>query len=483
MKNLLILLLHAFSISSYAQNWEFFPLDSLRCYDIGSHIPTKGIAFNDYHYTDYTQDQILINLNDFSKLREVPTEHFYPYYALFYITGNSILGNSISVDSKHSKLYFYNDSIPGLIQDSILFANNNQVGHRWTFLETEKLIATAVNLKFSYGETSEGQDSIKTIRVSVKRKDSPNDSFGYDFKIGKRFGLINLVDFDAFRHFEHKSYFTHTIDLLPYYELTEKEFFEIKPGTEIHGEAELINTSDSLVSISNRYIYFREDEKLIEKTTVNQLVSKTVEGKRVDIVRPLSETETEYVQKRNGGYIFNPLPSTFNNNRHDDYAVSQPCLGTYKTNVFDGVGTIQRVNKDTAAVYFWEGMQDTKRSSYLAGVGLIYKPGFQSSIETIVQYAKTPNCEYGQRFTGTNSIRDSQFQNVKVYPNPVSNYLIIKNLTIKTAKIQLIDLLGKSTVLSLINDQIDVTEVVSGVYLLRISEGDNSFTERVIIQH
>lgn len=72
-----------------------------------------------------------------------------------------------------------------------------------------------------------------------------------------------------------------------------------------------------------------------------------------------------------------------------------------------------------------------------------------------------------------------------VYPNPAKT-----NITIKSSdqtqidSVEIYNILG-SRVLSttnLINDSIDVSEIATGVYLLKVNAGINSVTKRIVIE-
>ncbi len=85
----------------------------------------------------------------------------------------------------------------------------------------------------------------------------------------------------------------------------------------------------------------------------------------------------------------------------------------------------------------------------------------------------------------TASVNDVFASNLKVYPNPAKT-----NINIELAddsqidSVELYNILGLRVLATsnLVNDSIDVSEMASGVYLLKINAGTNSVTKRVVIE-
>ena len=86
---------------------------------------------------------------------------------------------------------------------------------------------------------------------------------------------------------------------------------------------------------------------------------------------------------------------------------------------------------------------------------------------------------------GTLSTEEFTASNLTVYPNPAKT-----NITIKSSdqtqidSVELYSVLGKRvfTTSNLVNDSIDVSEIASGIYLLKVNSGANSVTKRIIIE-
>lgn len=84
--------------------------------------------------------------------------------------------------------------------------------------------------------------------------------------------------------------------------------------------------------------------------------------------------------------------------------------------------------------------------------------------------------------TATASIDKNETSTFKVYPNPANDLLSISNLS-ENAKVSLIDMSGRSIELSQTsNNQFNVANYESGVYVLQIENEGKVSTQRLIIQ-
>lgn len=83
-------------------------------------------------------------------------------------------------------------------------------------------------------------------------------------------------------------------------------------------------------------------------------------------------------------------------------------------------------------------------------------------------------------FVGINEVERNI--NVVVYPNPSSNYLVIKSES--SVKVSLIDGLGRIVLNDSVNgtNVLDISNLSDGVYLLNIIENKNSITKKLIIR-
>jgi Leucine-rich repeat (LRR) protein len=83
------------------------------------------------------------------------------------------------------------------------------------------------------------------------------------------------------------------------------------------------------------------------------------------------------------------------------------------------------------------------------------------------------------------STTDFEYNNFKIYPNPVNNWLSIKTNTITHAKVQVFDVHGKLVIERPLTSEItalDVERLSSGMYLISVSTNDKQTTKRFIKQ-
>lgn len=72
---------------------------------------------------------------------------------------------------------------------------------------------------------------------------------------------------------------------------------------------------------------------------------------------------------------------------------------------------------------------------------------------------------------------------IKLYPNPVSDYLNISGINSKTL-VEIYDTLGKNILSKMIDGsqkQIDVSYISTGIYLFKLTDGDKSILKRIVI--
>lgn len=84
-------------------------------------------------------------------------------------------------------------------------------------------------------------------------------------------------------------------------------------------------------------------------------------------------------------------------------------------------------------------------------------------------------------FTGVSTV--SKDKGPGIYPNPADNFIFIDHLS--KAGIQILDLTGKiihSQNLSSSEKKIDIHQLDPGVYFIRMAEGNNTFTQKLIVK-
>jgi len=79
-------------------------------------------------------------------------------------------------------------------------------------------------------------------------------------------------------------------------------------------------------------------------------------------------------------------------------------------------------------------------------------------------------------------IDNSSLGNIEIYPNPASDILQIRNLTdVGSTKIQIVNMHGSTISEQTLKDpNIDISNLNSGVYILKVSSKENSLIKRFI---
>jgi len=91
------------------------------------------------------------------------------------------------------------------------------------------------------------------------------------------------------------------------------------------------------------------------------------------------------------------------------------------------------------------------------------------------------NVQEAEFIFGTTSINELNLSNLKVYPNPTSGVVNFSNINNST--VQLLDLSGKIiNNYEILNNQININDLKSGVYFLKISNGKQEVVKQLIKQ-
>ena len=85
----------------------------------------------------------------------------------------------------------------------------------------------------------------------------------------------------------------------------------------------------------------------------------------------------------------------------------------------------------------------------------------------------------------TASVSDVFASKIRVYPNPATDNITIKSVDqSQIDSVELYNILGSKVLstTSLVNDSLNVSEMASGVYLLKVNVGTQSATKRIVIE-
>ena len=102
-----------------------------------------------------------------------------------------------------------------------------------------------------------------------------------------------------------------------------------------------------------------------------------------------------------------------------------------------------------------------------------------------ISFLLTASASYGQQATRTlNSSITQDIEGLTIYPNPVTNNKVFITSTLNDIKqIDIYDVLGKKVMSEmLIGKELNVSELSSGVYILKIRENNLSATRKLVVR-
>jgi len=495
----LVLLASIHFVSSYSQStdWCIFKEGTLRCYDGNFNQYDHTLSGIDFRtsYIDRNGD-LVYSMDSFSKTRRIDGESGpdFPYFRKVYLTGNSILGNRVRVTPTQTLLYFVNDSVKSIVRDTFILLNSPVLNETWTCYEDSLLQITGENTNLTLGSTPMGVDSIRTIEIAVTVKKT-NATLAYTFEIGKEFGLLQCLDFGKFVRFDHSTYYTETFHFLPYREITEKEFFTIKSGTETQSGGGIPEFKNGW-AIQNYYKteYYLKNGLLVKdviriQTRDSNYMDPNVNNQTNLISRDTTVAEA-VVQKDTSSEIFNPLPNSINTIAPYDYSVSFYCDSGYsvREGFNSGGSKVVRISEDTMAITYSEGDAEFYNWTSRSGVGVTsssvtIQPGNISKSNSYVGYIKIDSCVIGEQFTKLNSISKPSYNAIKIYPNPASSSVILDGLNISDSEAQIFDLMGKQVYAPLIEaHRLDVSGLATGIYMVEVLTDGKRYRGKFIKQ-
>lgn len=78
------------------------------------------------------------------------------------------------------------------------------------------------------------------------------------------------------------------------------------------------------------------------------------------------------------------------------------------------------------------------------------------------------------------AIDDFEKHDVRVYPNPVTDYLILSNENDRVIEVKIYSVTGKEIQVKLENNRIDMRDLNAGIYLLKVDTNFGTSNMRII---
>jgi hypothetical protein len=85
---------------------------------------------------------------------------------------------------------------------------------------------------------------------------------------------------------------------------------------------------------------------------------------------------------------------------------------------------------------------------------------------------------------GLGVVENELASNLRVYPNPASDFITIQSNNVEISSVKFYDILGKNVLSQnrLTNNRLDVSSLKSGVYFMKINSNANTITKKIIIE-
>ncbi|MCB9261860.1 MAG: T9SS type A sorting domain-containing protein [Flavobacteriales bacterium] len=477
-----------------AQNWQMFPLDSMRVYvnpfqqnefleydSLGNLL--TGVDFKE-HKTLY--DTTIIKLEQYSRLTIFESHFYWPEPVATY-NGNSNFGNHIIKTSEHTLLVFQPQS--SSFNDTLVFLNPESVTASWTVYQKDSLTILAKNLNLM----EKDGDSIATIGLTIERLTNTGlETKVLPMKVSKKYGVIKSPVFYEIVRNKRPLDKISSVDILPYHPKSVLEFSKPKAGTIVHEFQNLTNNYMVFYNIwSNTEYYdtfYRKEQRMLVTNHYEHTFNKesysdeTVSFKSADFYR-----SNEYIPGRkdtNFNYTglcqcwsyFGPcnkqILNHFNQYMGDYFFKNDTIFILPRVDEMNWHQTPNQFMENVGYVsgFNFSGQRKTKPSS-----------PFEVYDDYGVQYLHIPGeCELGAkmwRFDGSGINDISEY--INFYPNPTTDFINF-DIEEKVNEITAVSLDGRQTVLIFENDKIDVSNLESGIYVLEIKTDSGVLRGKVV---
>lgn len=101
-----------------------------------------------------------------------------------------------------------------------------------------------------------------------------------------------------------------------------------------------------------------------------------------------------------------------------------------------------------------------------------------------VLFSLSVQAQEGKEASFGSKLQEQPFENLSIYPNPVtSGKLYINSKTTASKEVEIFDILGKKVFQATITTkELNITALTTGVYIIKIKEGDFRATRKLVIK-
>jgi hypothetical protein len=477
MKKYIVTLLSALVCgASFAQNWAYFPENTLRCYYIDGEESLEGIRFNEYSGHDR-----VMNLDSFGRLRPLGWDEQHEYFQLF-ITGNSHFGNRVQKTAQGYKAFFVHDTLKNKTVDSLLFLNPS-IHSDWVVMENKHMKITAKVDSVFLGPSFVGTDSLANISLIREHINSTIKDTSH-LLLSKSKGPIYIPI--PLELLDSRISLVQHINLLPYEEFTNAEFLRIPSGT-IHQDKYSIRFYDENIYLRDvivqKTFFEMNGEQFYEE---HEIINDYFEDK--SFITTHNKDTFKYTIS-NPTEIANPIPSKYlfadlnRNYAHENYLYKHTCDGRLLKYSGGPYGGYERDSKDTLKSRLSSTMFD---HDIIQNIGTVaeFKGRTDGSItvDFRLSYYKQDSCEWGEPNFRFSSLEKTEIPNFTLYPNPARESLYINNAPTNILTIYAIDQTGKTVPLTMNDNIIDLSNLSNGIHVILITSTTGSFHKKIIVQ-
>lgn len=468
MKKLLVVCIFSlFSIHLFAQNWHMIPLDSLRVY-MNSTEDRNFLRGVDARSYGTVNKGIEIDLSSFSRV-ESPIATSRPnIYKTLKINGNSNFGRKLYQEGGLTQMIFNAGGGNEITTDTLEFYLQASVGYTWAVLKNNNIEIQGRIKSVSRGQ---GQDSIKEVEFTVSKHNVQFKS--YVLRLSKERGWLTAISFydliSPTVNLDEVNRFT----LDSYKEISQSDFYKPKHGTLVQFTFEK-RDPDVYLERTVEGVYY----DTTKNTSGYRAVKYGYYGKPIYKDRPVS-----VFQPNLGEQVANPIPGKIGKFY---FAYQTTFICDKQVIQMDSSGWLPVFEADGNQFYITDLTERRKKVHiYLQGFGLIssrtYYAGISASLKWTYLFVPN-NCELGSSQWRLSSVDDKMKDVIKLYPNPAQNALHINpGVQVETAEIVYMD--GRTMPVDIVQNQVDVSEFPSGMYLVRLLTDNNYSTHKIQILH
>lgn len=426
----------------------------------------------------------------FKNIQKVDYDCFSPY-------GYSWIGKKVIIKSNGTNLFFnrYNDTIK--------IKTNAKINESWTAFHLKDSIKIIAQVTGIDNLTFLGQlDSVKTIGFKAYDKNmTPINPYLNKILLSKNNGLVRMMNFSLFPIAPNQS----SYEILETYNLiglsnpnigvqnlTWLEVFDFKVGDELH----ILNETSDWFPGNGYLTTIKTKLKYLERLDSKDSIVYRIDREESTFKRIAKWDSTSYV------FAHDTIKAVYRPDSLFDKLPGEPIVSedraythtmTYGNNISKSKPSGYDFIFPSTDVCWRQQIADgcLWRDTYLKGLGGPYFSCSSGLIglatyENSLVYYKKGLSTWGTPLIITDVKTIENNDNIKVYPNPATDFIILENATGKTEKfvLQLMDMQGRQVLTNNIELNsfytLDLKGLKEGAYLLKLQNGEKQISKMII---